>query len=402
MNPVSPATSKAQVIIQTLRSTSVTVKAAAERFDVSERWIYYLKRKYSLAGDAGLVAKSTRPRSNRRSISPAICQQICTLRRGLLAQGLDAGAHTIAWHLQQAGITAPAISTIWRILRQEGLVTPEPKKKPRAYTKRFEALQPNETWQGDFTHWHLTDGMDVEIINWLDDHSRLLLHCSVHRAVTGKIVVDSFNQARSEYGTPFSTLTDNGVVYTARFTGGANKFEYLLAKLGVHQKNGSPGHPQTQGKIERFHQTLKKWLTLKPPATSLEQLQSQLDEFQDLYNNKRGHKALAMKTPSHCYEATVKAGVQNKPQEGFYRIRYDRVDRFGKLSLRRAGQLHHLGVGIKHREKLIIMIIAYDNVTVSDKRTGEILSEHTIDDDKKYWTNTALTYEEKATRVNKN
>ncbi|MBI3430282.1 MAG: transposase [Actinobacteria bacterium] len=388
--------------MQTLRSTSVTVKAAAERFGVSERWIYYLKKKYSLDGDAGLVAKSTRPHSNRRSISPAIRRQICTLRRGLAAQGLDAGAATITWHLQQAGTTAPAISTIWRILRQEGLVTPEPKKRPRVYTTRFAALQPNETWQSDFTHWRLGDGTDVEIINWLDDHSRLLLHCSVHRAVSGKIVVDSFNQARSEYGTPFSTLTDNGNVYTARFTGGANKFEYLLAALGVHQKNGSPGHPQTQGKVERFHQTLKKWLNLQPPATSLEQLQSQLDEFRDLYNNKRGHRAVAMKTPSHCYEATVKAGVQNKPQGGFYRIRYDIVDRFGELSLRRAGQLHHLGVGIKHREKLIIMIIAYENVIVADKRTGEVLSEHAIDDDKKYWTNTALTDEERATRVKKN
>ena len=122
----------------------------------------------------------------------------------------------------------------------------------------------------------------------------------------------------------------------------------------------------------------------------------------DLYNNKRGHKALSMKTLSHCYEATVKAGVQNKPQEGFYRIRHDGVDRFRKLSLRRAGQLHHPGVGIKHREKLIIMIIAYDNVIVADRRTGEVLSEHAIDDDKKYWTNTALTYEEKATRMKKN
>jgi len=184
----------------------------------------------------------------------------------LLDKGLDAGAASIAWHVRQRNNSAPALSTIWRILRAEGLVIPEPKKRPKAYIKRFEAVQPNETWQSDFTHWRLADGTDVEIINWLDDHSRLLLKCVAYQAITGTVVIDTFNQCRSEYGTPFSTLTDNGNVYTARFTKGKNGFEYLLSELDIIQKNGSPAHPQTQGKIERFHQTLKKWLLLQNPA----------------------------------------------------------------------------------------------------------------------------------------
>jgi len=124
-------------------------------------------------------------------------------------------AHTIAWHLKEAELLVPAASTIWRILGQAGLVTPQPKKKPKAYIQRFQAQQPNETWQSDFTHWQLADGSDVEILNWLDDHSRFLLYCSAYRPVKGGDVVRSFQACINEYGTPASTLTDNGVVYTA-------------------------------------------------------------------------------------------------------------------------------------------------------------------------------------------
>jgi transposase InsO family protein len=91
-------------------------------------------------------------------------------------------------------------------------------------------------------HWRLADGSDVEILSWLDDHSRYLLSCTVHRPVTGDTVVASILETVDQHGPPTSTLTDNGRVYTARFGGGRNAFEYLLRILGVRQKNGSPGH----------------------------------------------------------------------------------------------------------------------------------------------------------------
>ncbi|TLP70159.1 transposase family protein, partial [Nesterenkonia sphaerica] len=140
------------------------------------------------------------------------------------------------------------------------MITAEPRKRPKSSFVRFEAAQPNETWQSDFTHWHLSPGTTVEVLNWLDDHSRYLLSCTAHTPVTGDDVVSTFLHAVETYGAPASTLTDNGRVYTARSGGGRNSFEYLLPLLGVRQKNGSPGHPQTQGKIERFHQTLKRFL----------------------------------------------------------------------------------------------------------------------------------------------
>jgi transposase InsO family protein len=115
-------------------------------------------------------------------------------------------------------------------------------------------------------HWSLADGTDVEILNWLDDHSRYLLSCTAHQPVTGDAVVAAFLDAIDDHGPPASTLTDNGSVYTSRFTGGRNAFEYLLPLLGIRQKNGSPGHPQTQGKTERFHQTQQRWLAARPAA----------------------------------------------------------------------------------------------------------------------------------------
>lgn len=368
----------------------LTPTQAALRFGVSRRQIHRLLARYKSGGLEALEPRSRRPKSNPRALTKELRGEIIALRRHLLAQGLDAGAASIAWHLREGKSPTPALSTIWRILRVEGLVTPEPKKRPKAYITRFEALQPNETWQSDFTHWRLKDGRDVEIINWLDDHSRLLLSCTAFKAITGAIVIETFNQCRNEYGTPFSTLTDNGNVYTARFSQGKNGFEYLLSELDVVQKNGSPAHPQTQGKIERFHQTLKKWLSEQETAKDLIELQHQLDEFRILYNTQRPHRALAMRTPAHCYEATIKATPKVAKDKEHYRIRHDNVDQFGKLSLRRAGKMHHLGVGIENQFKKVYVVIDHYKVSVVEKKTGEVLSRHTIDPARTYWTNVIL------------
>jgi transposase InsO family protein len=377
--------SKSQVIILSLLHEGLTPTQASRRFGVSRKWIYELLARYREGGLEALEPGSRRPHSNPRALSSELRQEIATLRGELLTQGLDAGAASIAWHLRNKHHRSPAISTIWRSLKAQGLVTPQPKKRPRAYIQRFEAVQPNETWQSDFTHWRLADGSDVEIINWLDDHSRLLLHITAMRAVTGRAVIASFNACRSEYGTPFSTLTDNGNVYTARFVKGKNGFEYLLSDLGIIQKNGSPGHPQTQGKIERFHQTLKKWLSQQIPAPSIEHLQEQLDEFRSIYNTQRPHRALEMKTPAMCYAATIKATPKSAEVNEHYRVRYDIVDTFGKVSLRRAGKVHHLGVGRGNRDKKVIIIVDHVKVSVVEKQTGEVLSEHEINPGKEYW-----------------
>ena len=183
-------------------------------------------------------------------------------------------------------------------------------------------------------------------------------------------------------------MTDNGSVYTSRFTGGRNAFEYILPILGVRQKNGSPGHPQTQGKTERFHQTLQRWLRARPPAANRRSAAAQLDEFREHYNERRPHRALQRRTPGEAYRATPKAvPASNGHAPGHYRLRYDRLDTKGRMTLRRAGRMHHLGIGTAHARKRVLAFADDHQVTVAELATGEVLSVHLIEPDKTYWRN---------------
>ncbi len=380
--------SKHRVVVLKITAGQLSVTEAAEKYGISRRHLHRLLARFHEGGIEAVDPQSRRPQSNPRATPPEVTTRIIELRSELTTRGFDAGPVTIRWHLEQEGITAPSNATIHRTLTRAGLVTPEPRKRPKSSYIRFEASQPNETWQSDFTHWHLADGTDIEILNWLDDHARFLLSCTPHTPVTGDDVVTTFLETTEKYGVPASTLTDNGRVYTARFGGGRNAFEHLLPILSVKQKNGKPGHPQTQGKVERFHQTQKKWLARQPPAESVTELQTQLDQFRNEYNEQRPHRALNRQTPSHAYAATPKAlpGPGKTPDQ--YRLRYDHVDTDGHASLRRAGRMHHLGIGAAHRGKRILIITDKTTATVTHLDTGEILSEHHNDPTRSYWRNT--------------
>jgi transposase InsO family protein len=381
--------SKPRVIVLSVVQQRLSVSETAARLGVSRQWVHVLLARYRDGGLDAVEPRSHRPRSNPQQTPPELAERIVALRRELTAAGLDAGPLSIAARLRSDGQAVPSTSTIRRILHAAGLVTPQPRKRPRSSYRRFQAAQPNECWQSDFTHWALADGTDVEILNWLDDHSRLLLACTAHTRVTGPIVVSAFLAVVAAFDAPTATLTDNGSVYTSRFTGGRNGFEYLLSELGVNQRNGHPGHPQTQGKIERFHQTLKRWLAAQPAATDLPALQHQLDQFQALYNTERVHRAHGQ-TPADAYAATVKANppTGHNHLRGPYRLRVDIVDRHGKISLRRAGRMHHLGIGTAHAGTAALVLIHPDIVEVINPATGEHLSSHTIDPHRSYWRNT--------------
>jgi transposase InsO family protein len=178
----------------------------------------------------------------------------------------------------------------------------------------------------------------VEILNWIDDHSRYLLAATAHRPVTGPVVVAAFRQVIDQYGLPAAVLSDNGLVYTTRFAGGRrgtttrNGFETELARLGVQQKNSSPNHPQTCGKVERLHQTLKKWLAKRPRARTLAELQAQLDTFRSQYNEQRPHRALGRKTPAAVYAA---------PPQGHPHRRHDQPRAGPPRPHRRHRRRHH-------------------------------------------------------------
>jgi hypothetical protein len=154
------------------------------------------------------VLRSRRPHSSPRRTPERGVEEICELRKRLADQGLDAGAQTIAFHLQQRHGHAPAPATIWRILTQRGFVTPQPHKRPRSSYVRFEAAMPNEHWQADLTHWKLAAGVEVDILNILDDHSRLLVASHARSTTKAADVVASFPTAAATYGLPASLLTD--------------------------------------------------------------------------------------------------------------------------------------------------------------------------------------------------
>jgi transposase InsO family protein len=380
--------SRTRVAVLQIVAKQLTVTDAAAEYGISRRHLHRLLARYREGGLEALEPRSRRPKTTPIATPVVVRERVIELRSSLTADGLDAGPVTIGWHLQQEGLKAPAPATISRILTQAGLICPQPRKRPRSSYTRFEMAQPNEMWQSDFIHSQLADGTDVEVLNWLDDHSRYLLSCTAHQPVTGDDVVATFLAVIDDHGSPQSTLTDNGRVYTARFGGGRNAFEYLLPILGIRQKNGSPGHPQTQGKTERFHQTLQRWLRARPPARTITELQRDLDEFRQHYNERRPHRALQRRTPGDAYRATPKATpATNRHAPGHYRLRYDRLDSTGKMSLRRAGRMHHLGVGRAHAGKRVLAFADDQHITVAELTTGEVLSTHQIDPTRAYWRN---------------
>jgi transposase InsO family protein len=299
--------SKARLVITAVVFEERSVREVADEYAVSRSWIYALVARYRVEGDAAFEPRSKRPLTSPNATSPATVGLIIATRQRLVGSGLDAGMATIRWHLEQHHQLVVSESTIHRHLREAGLVEAAPKKRPRNSYIRFEADLSNECWQSDMTHYRLADAADVEIITWLDDHSRMALSITAHRRVSGQVVVDTFTDTCVNQGVPYSTLTDNGLIFTTRFSGGGNGgrngFETVLVRMGAVQKNSRPHHPTTCGKVERFQQTLKKWFRAQlDQPTTVTDLETLLDVFDDEYNHRRPHRSLANRsTPAVAY-----------------------------------------------------------------------------------------------------
>ena len=243
--------SKARLVITAVTIEKRPVAEVARAYGVARSWIYALLARYEAEGEAAFVPRSRRPKTSPTAISDEAVELIVALRKELSGQGLDAGPQTIAWHLEHHHQVKVSPATISRYLTRHGLVTPEPKKRPKSSYIRFAAEQPNERWQSDFIHWDLADGTEVEIVSWIDDHSRQALSVTACPVTTGELTLATFRAACQQYGVPASTLTDNGNVYTTRLAGGRggrNGLENELRRLGVTQKNGRPSHPRPRAK----------------------------------------------------------------------------------------------------------------------------------------------------------
>jgi transposase InsO family protein len=360
-----------------------SVGEVAKAHGISRYWLYKLIARYREGGYDALEPRSRRPRSCAHAAAPEIQAAIVRLRHDLADAGHDCGPLTIAHHLRLEIGSAPSVATIWRILARHGLITPQPHKRPRSSFIRFEAALPNELWQSDSTHWQLADGSGVEILNCLDDHSRLLVASDAFVTVKAADVVESLYTAWETYGYPAAFLTDNGAVFSGKSRKGKVLLESELERLGIVAKHSTPYHPQTCGKVERFHQTQKRFLDKQAPAPTLAVLQAQLDTFRTYYNQHRPHRALHGDTPLHAYHGRIKAGPSAAPPPIHYRVRHDRVDKSGRVTVRYLSRLYHVGIGCAFKHQPITLLIANKDIRVLAE-DGSLLRHLTLDPNRDY------------------
>jgi len=379
--------SMARVVITAVVLEGRPKSAVARDYGVSRRWVQKLAARYLAEGEAAFEPKSRRPHTSPRRTSQATEDAVVALRKDLAEAGHDAGAETIAWHLRQGAGSAPSVATIWRILSRRGFVTPQPHKRPRSSWHRFTADLPNELWQADITHWPLAGGGDAEILNIVDDHSRLLAASTAHRIFKATDIVADLHVAMAAHGRPERMLTDNGAVFTGLYRGrGWVALERELTALGIGLTHCRPYHPQTCGKVERFHQTLKKWLARQDPAATLTGLQAQLDAFAAYYNTQRPHRGIGRQTPQAAWTARPRAAParQGIRISEHFRVRRDRVDTDGKLTLRHNSRLHHIGIGRRWAGTKVLILARDLELRIITQDDGQLIRELTLDPARDY------------------
>jgi transposase InsO family protein len=379
--------SMARVVIMAVVVEGRSKSEVARDYGVSRQWVQTLVARYQAEGEAAFEPRSRRPHSNPHRIADTVEDAIVALRKQLAEAGHDAGAETIAWHLRRQAGSAPSVATIWRVLSRRGFVVAQPHKRPRSSWRRFAAELPNECWQADITHWPLAAGREVEILNILDDHSRLLTGSTTRLVFKAGDIVADLHAAIARHGRPERLLTDNGAVFTGHYRGrGWVALERETTALGIALTHSKPYHPTTCGKVERLHQTLKNWLSRQPAAASIAELQTQLDAFADYYNHHRPHRGIDRRTPAAAWAARPRAiparqGIQISQH---FRVRKDRVDRDGKLTLRHNSRLHHIGIGRDHAGTRVLMLIRELDIRIITEDTGQLLRELVLDPSRDY------------------
>jgi transposase InsO family protein len=359
-------------------------REVARAHGVSKSWVGKLVGRYRQGGYEAIAPRSRAPRRIPHRTPAALEDEICALRKELTELGVDAGAATIAYHLGRRHQSVPSISTIWRVLRTRGFVTPQPHKRPRSSWIRFEAQLPNECWQSDVTHWRLGEGTEVEIVNFLDDHSRLAVGSQVLAVATAPKVLEVFQEAGARWGFPAALLTDNGCVYTTWHRGGPNVMQTELSRSGstTATRGRTTRRPAARS---RFHQTMKRWLAKQPRARTIAELQHQVDRFIAYYNDVRPHRAVGRRPPIVAFGARDKArpsGPRIRVQAGV-RVRRDRIDKNGKVTLRYRTRLHHIGVGHAHKGKRVTLLVDGLDVRIVDE-DGHLLRHLTLDPSRDY------------------
>jgi transposase InsO family protein len=293
---VSLVERKLELLFEPERSGE-SVSEVCRRNGISRESFYLYRRRYLAEGEVGLEERSRKPRTSPGRIDAGLERLICELR----TRHPRWGARRIRTELARSGTEPPAVSTVHKALKRNYLVAPQPPRRPRA-DKRFEREVSNDLWQIDATRVLLADETPVWVIDLLDDHARYLLGATAFPDATSEAAWEAFTLASAMHGLPRQLLSDNGLCFTGRLHGNEVLFERLLAKTGVQLINSAPYHPETLGKLERFHRTLKEWLAEERPAVDLRDLQALLDRFRDYYNVERPHQGIDDLTPAERYQ----------------------------------------------------------------------------------------------------
>ena len=363
-------------------------REVARAHGVSKSWVAALVARYRAGGYEALTPRSKAAKKVANRSSAELEDRVVTLRKELADQGFDAGAQTIHHHLSLTEVSppSPSPSTIWRILKRRGFVAAQPHKRPKSSFIRFEASLPNEMWQSDVTFFELKDATKVEILNFLDDFSRVCVAAKVHRVTRAPDVVATLYEAGGAWGLPASVLTDNGCIYTSSYRHGYSAMESELFHLGIDYKHSRPYHPQTCGKVERFHQTLKKFLRKQPRADTIDELQAQVDRFVAYYNEVRPHRAKGRSTPRAAFDSRDKARPikRDHAYTRELRVRHDKVDQHGSVTIRYKSRLHHIGMGRQLKGTRIVLLVAGRHVRIIERETGRLLRDFELDPSRDY------------------
>lgn len=292
---------------------AMNVSAVCRECEIAPKTFYKYVARCRDEGLAGFEARSRRPHSSPARTSVEVEEAIVRLRKELADAGLDHGATTVQWHLgrdRRFKRSVPSVATVHRVLVRRGFVTPQPHKRPKSSWSRFEASAPNEMWQIDATEWTIATGL-VKVFNIIDDHSRVACRSRAVSEATGDEAWATFCEAAASWGLPAAALSDNGLCFSGKIRGFEVLFEANLRNGGIRPITGRGYHPQTTGKVERFQQTLKKWLRRRDQrhglATDLADLQQRLDEFCDYYNTNRPHQGIGRATPISRWQASKRS-----------------------------------------------------------------------------------------------
>jgi len=290
--------------------------------NISRKSFYELRNRAEAEGQASMLEpRSRRPKSSPAKLPDVVKEQAVRLRAALEASGLDHGPISVHDKMHAMGLDpVPSVASLARIFREAGVARAEPRKKPRSAWRRFVYPAPNACWQLDATEYVLTGGRKCVIFQLIDDHSRYAVASHVAWGETSAAAITVFDKAVLAHGVPQRLLSDNGAALNPTRRGHLGQLVEHVSRLGVEAITGKPYKPTTQGKNERFHQTLFRYLDKQPLAGSLAELQMQVDAFDHIYNTQRPHQGLPGRlTPLMAWEATAKAQAPRpEPREPLF------------------------------------------------------------------------------------